>query len=195
MNENFHIGVLELLLRHSRDHLAILILMFAILAQVIANGKIEADLPKIVEQLMEDAEDELLRHEELAGAGNSSSNLKFIQSVDGFPPVGSFPVPSDGNVGSVEVEILGDEFPSKAPHRVRAKIQPKNKDTFVFHIEDFQMPTTADSSVAVVTGMEEFSVSARPLGVEEFLQSVGKSLEVRNSARTFRRQDEAICGD
>lgn len=170
-------------------------LLFSISTQVIANGKIEADLPKIVEQLMEDAEDELLRHEELAGAGNSSSNLKFIQSVDGFPPVGSFPMPSDGNVESVEVEILGDEFPSKAPHRVRAKLERRNKDKFVFHIEDFQMPTTADSSVAVVTGVEEFSVDARPLGVEEFLQNVGKSLEVRNSARTFPREDEANCGD
>lgn len=129
---------------------------------------------------MEDAEDELLRHEELAGAGNSSSNLKFIQSVDGFPLVGSFPMPGDGNGESVEVEILGDEFPSKAPHRVRAKLEHRSKDKFVFHIEDFQMPTTEDSSLAIVTDIEEFSVDARPLDVEQFLQSVGKSLEVRN---------------
>jgi len=129
---------------------------------------------------MEDAEDELLRHEKLAGAGNGSSNLKFIQYVDGLPPVGNFPMPSDGNAESVEVEIIGDELPSKAPHRVRAKLEHRNKDKFVFHIEDFQMPTTADSSIAVVTDIEEFSVDARPLGVEEFLHSIGKSLEVRN---------------
>lgn len=152
--------------------------------QVIANGKIEADLPKIVEQLMEDAEDELLRHEELAGAGSSSSNLKFIQSVDDFPPVGSFPMPSDSNVGSVEVEILGDEFPSRAPHRVMAKLERRNKDKFVFHIEESQLLTSTDASVAV-TDIEGLSVDAMPLDVEEFLQSVGKTLEVRNTARTF----------
>lgn len=145
--------------------------------QVIANGKIEADLPKIVEQLMEDAEDELLRHEELAGAGNSSSNLKFVQSVDDFPPVGSFPMPSDGNAGSVEVEILGDEFPSRAPHRVSAKIERRNKDKFVFHIDESQMLTSTDASVPVITDVEEFSVDAMPLDVQEFLQSVGTTLE------------------
>ncbi|KAG0576332.1 hypothetical protein KC19_5G072100 [Ceratodon purpureus] len=145
--------------------------------QVIANGKIEADLPKIVEQLMEDAEDELLRHEELAGAGNSSSNFKFIQSVDDFPPVGSFPMPSDGNVGSVEVEILGDDFPSRAPHRVPAKIERRNKDNFVFHIEESQMLTSTDASGVLVTDIEDLAVDAMPLDVEEFLQSVGKTLE------------------
>lgn len=155
------------------------------LTQVIANGKIEADLPKIVEQLMEDAEDELLRHEELAGAGNSSSNLKFVQSVDDFPPVGSFPMPSDGNAGSVVVEILGDEFPSRAPHRVSAKIERRNKDKFVFHIDESQMLTSTDASVPVITDVEEFSVDAMPLDVQEFLQSVGTTLEVRNNARTF----------
>ena len=143
-------------------------------------------MPKIVEQLMEDAEDELLRHEELAGAGSSSSNLKFIQSVDDFPPVGSFPMPSDGNVRSVEVEILGDDFHSRALHRVPAKIERRNKDKFAFHIEESQMlNSNTDASMAVVTDIEELSIDAMPLDVQEFLQSVGKTLEVRNNAKTF----------
>ncbi|XP_024399465.1 protein EXECUTER 2, chloroplastic isoform X1 [Physcomitrium patens] len=149
--------------------------------QVIANGQIEADLPNIVEQLMEDAEDELLRHEELAGAGKSNSGLQFIQSVDGFPPIGSFSMPSDGDSGSVEVEILGDEYHSRAPHRVPAYIERRAKDKFVFHIEESKLLTAAedtDSSVALVAGIEGSSINTRSLDpLEEFLQNIDKSLQ------------------
>lgn len=149
--------------------------------QVIVNGKIEADLPSIVEQLMEDAEDELLRDEELAGAGNSNSGLQFIQSVDGLPPVGSFSLPTNGRSGLVEVGALGGDFHRRALHRVSANIERRNKDNFVFYIAESKLLTTledTDSVVTMVPGVKEFSVDTRPLDpVEEFLQSLGKSLK------------------
>lgn len=87
---------------------------------------------------------------------------------------------SDGNVEFVEVEILGDEFFLKVLYCVCVKFECRNKDKFVFYIEDFQMLIIVDLFVVVVIGVEEFFVDVRLFGVEEFLQNVGKLLEVRN---------------
>lgn len=155
---------------------------FAFSTQVIVNGKTDADLPSIVEQLMEDAEDELLRHEELAGASNSNFGLQFIQSVDGLPPIGRFSLPTNGRSGLIEAGALGDDSHLRTLHRVPANIERRNKDKFVLHIAESKLLTTAedmDSVVTVVPGVEEFSVDTRPLDpVEEFLQGLGKSLKV-----------------
>lgn len=111
--------------------------------QVIANGEMEADLPKIVEQLMEEAEDELIKQEGLDEASNSTSSSEHIKSTDGPLPLQSTVV-SDDNVNrsatsAIEKLLLRkpvDNRPSRVSVRVPARLEHKGRDAFVFHIED-----------------------------------------------------------
>ena len=146
----------------------------------------EADLPKIVEQLMEDAEDELLRQEELADVGSSGSSFEIIKSIDEIPPAGNstFDNSSENDVGMSMGDIFSNpvyDLPSRVPNRVPARIEHIDRDTFLFEIQD--LPGGASSAPPQeIRSVKVVSIAAKPTAdaissdVEEVLRSVGQLL-------------------
>lgn len=112
--------------------------------QVIAPEGAEADLPKIVEQLMGQEEDSSKQDEVSEASTSSSTNEK--KSLDSkFPLDGKIPVGGIGAdvkdtpirlvVGGVLQNSVDSESP-KLPIRVPAKLEYQGRDSFVFHIEE-----------------------------------------------------------
>jgi hypothetical protein len=114
--------------------------------KVIAPEGAEAEIPKIVEQLMgqEDSKQQDLPE---ASTSNSNSNPNPEKKGLGskFPLDGKIPV---GGIGEVEKEtpirlVVGgvlqnnvDSEPPKLPVRVPARIEHQGRNAFTFHIED-----------------------------------------------------------
>jgi len=117
--------------------------------QVIAPEGAEAEVPKIVEQLMEQEDSSSSQHQDLPGASSNNTNSNSSAEKKGFgskfPLDGKMPV---GGIGEVEKEtpirlVVGgvlqnnvDSEPPKLPVRVPARIEHQGRNAFTFHIED-----------------------------------------------------------
>ncbi|XP_024401257.1 protein EXECUTER 2, chloroplastic isoform X3 [Physcomitrium patens] len=117
--------------------------------KVIAPEGADAELPKIVEQLMEQEDSSSSKQQDLSEASTSNTNINSATEKKGlgskFPLDGKIPV---GGIGEDEKEmsirlVVGgvlqnniDSEPSKLPVRVPARIEHKGQNAFTFHIED-----------------------------------------------------------
>ena len=115
--------------------------------QVIAPEGAEAEIPKIVEQLMEQEDSSSSKQQDLpeASTSNSNSNAEKTGLGSKFPLDGKMPV---GGIGEVEKEtpirlVVGgvlqnniDSEPPKLPVRVPARIEQQGRNAFTFHFED-----------------------------------------------------------
>lgn len=119
------------------------------MVQVIAPEGVEAEIPKIVEQLMEQEDSSSSKQQDLPEAStsniNSDSSPEKKELGSKFPLDGKIPV---GGIGEVEKEtpirlVVGgvlqnniDSEPPKLPVRVPARIEHQGRNAFTFHIED-----------------------------------------------------------
>ena len=150
--------------------------------QVIANGEMETDLPKIVEELMEEAEDELIKQEGLDEASNSSSSSEHIKSTDGVLPRQST-VESDDNVNKSATSAAGNMLlrkpvanrPSRVSVRVPARLEHKGRDAFVFYIEDPD-DTTSLTPPAGLTPPLKLAMLATKSSADATLNDIGTVL-------------------
>jgi hypothetical protein len=116
--------------------------------KVIALEESEADIPKIVEKMME-AEEESRKQED---AGESNTTTRNGENAVGnkFPLDGKIPVGSRSSTIGEEEEkdnpirlVVGgvlqnsvDSAPPRLPVRVPARLEPTSRNSFNFHIED-----------------------------------------------------------
>lgn len=134
--------------------------------QVIAPEELEAQIPKLVEQIMEaeEKEDAAAAEESETEVSSSGESSPVGQSEQDKVSVGSSSSNSSTSsssseeqetpirlvIGGVLQNTVDDKVP-RAPSRVAAKMERKSKDEFVFHIEDTGGPSPASTSASTST--------------------------------------------
>ena len=144
------------------------------------NGE---DIPKILEQIFEEVE--------MEGEGSSKGNNSEVSTEDAFKEAqlkaGESGVSKQNLTRKLPRRLIGqkviDEKLPQKPTRIPAKIEFRDRDSFLFHIEDTESEQTPNDTTVV----KQTSINVD----SETLETVSNGQKI--SVKVWRTKSEGIC--